>query len=133
MIPIELTDWKTVIATLGGLGLVVMAFKVKFSINLDVNDIVEQIIVYRRQDKQVRFQNECPHVYPIYPNSLGSRPGFRSAFLLEEDGSYECSMCGKTGVTTEDMVVSVEEYWSTRTWKDWGEKMKRRNKITGAK
>ena len=111
----------------------VAAFRVKFNINLDVNDIVEQIIMYRRENKQVRFQNECPHVYPLNPNGLGIRPGFRSAFVLEDDGSYECSMCGQTGVTTEAMVFTFEERWSRRTLKDWNERMDRRNRVGGIK
>ena len=133
MIPIELADWKTIIAALGGLGLVVAALRVKFNINLDVNDIVEQIIVYRRESRQSRIVQECPHVYPIDVNGFGSRPGFRSAKVIDEDGSFICSMCGLTGYTTIELEDGIEAYWSTRTSKDWGEKMERRNKIAGFK
>ena len=130
---VELADWKTLIVTLGGLSLVVAAFKVKFNIKLDVNDIVEQIIVYRRESKQSRIVRECPHVYPIDVNGFGSRPGFRSAKMIDEDGSFICSMCGLTGYTTAELDAGIEAYWSTRTWSDWGEKMERRNRVAGFK
>ena len=133
MDPIELLDWKTILFALLGTGALVAAFRAKLNVNLDINDIVEQIIVYRRESKQSRIVHECPHVYPIDVNGFGSRPGFKSAYVLDDDMGFMCSMCGLTGVTTKEMVSSVETFWSTRTWKAWGEKMERRNKVAGIK
>ena len=131
MDPIELADWKTIIAALGGLGLVVAAFRVKLNINIDFNDIVDQIITYRREAKHSRVVQECPHVYPLDVNGFGNRPGFKVAYVLDEDGAFICSMCGLTGFITKEMVASLEAYWSTRTWKEWGEKMERRHRAEG--
>lgn len=133
MIPIELADWKSIIAVLGGLGLVVAAFRVNFNIKLDVNDIVEQIIFHRRESQQIRIERECPHVYPIQLTPEWVNPGFRSAFVMDEDGSYICSMCSQSGYTTKEKISVIEAYWSTRSWKHWGDKMERRNKIAGIK
>lgn len=128
-----LLDWKNVIAALVGASALVTAFRIRLNINIDFNDIVDQVITYRRESKQSRIVRECPHVYPIDVNSFGSRPGFKSAKMINEDGGFICSMCGLTGYTTMGMEAGIEAYWSTRTWKDWGEKMERRNKIAGFK
>ena len=130
---IDLLDWKNVIAALVGASALVTAFRIRLNINIDFNDIVDQVITYRREAKQSRIVRECPHVYPIDVNGFGNRPGFRSAKMINDDGSFVCSMCGLTGYTTEEMDAGIEAYWSTRTWKDWAEKMKRRNKIVGFK
>lgn len=127
----ELVDWRTILAALLGAGVVVAALRVKLSISLDFNEMVEQIIEYRQQARQSRIVNECPHVYPLDVNGFGSRPGFKSAYVLDDVGRFMCSMCGLTGIITEDMVSSIEAIWSQMTWEDWGAKMRRRLKAEG--
>ena len=133
MDPTELVNWEIAAALLGGISLLVAAFRVKLNIKLDVNDIVDQIITYRREDKLIRFQNKCPHVYPVEAKSWGRRPEFKSAKMIADDGSFVCSMCDMTGYITEDIDADIEAFWSTRTRKDWGEKMERRNRVAGLK
>ena len=111
----------------------VAAFRVRLSINVDFNDILEQFIDYRREARQRRVVQECPHVYPVNVNGFRARPGFKSAYMLDDDGRFICSMCGLTGVVTKETVASIEASWSTKTWKFWGERMNRRLKAQGVK
>ena len=128
----ETIDWKTIIAILIGSSALVAAFKIKLTIRLDLNDIVEQILSYRYFSKQLRITRECPHVYPLDVNRFTSRPGFKSAYMInEDDGSFKCSMCGQTGFVKKEMVSAIEAFWSTRTWKYWDEHMTRRLKAEG--
>ena len=131
MDPVELLDWKIILAALLGSGIVISAFRVKLSIRFDLNDIVDQVITYRREARQLRFEQECPYVFPIRLTEAYINPGFKSAFVVEVDGRYICSMCSQTGYTTPEQVSVIEEYWSKQSWKYWGDKMERRNKVAG--
>ena len=121
MSPIDLLEWKTVLALLLGGGTLILAFKVKLSITINFNELLAQFIQHRDQAIQRRLERACPHVHPVDVNGFGSRPGFRAAYQPDEDGSFTCGMCGFTGYTTPEMVTTLEAYWSTRTWRH-GEK-----------
>ena len=129
----ELLDWQTIIAIFAGISTLVAAFKIKVSIKVNFNELLDQFVTYRQATRHRHAQHACPHVYPVDVLGFGNRPGFKTAYMLDEDGGFLCSMCGFSGYTREEVVAVSEAYWSTRTWKDWAARMELRNKILGIK
>lgn len=106
---------------------------IKLNIKINFNYLIHQLITYHREAKQSRVMQECPHAFPTEEYDYWGRPRFRSTRVLDDDGGFECSLCGLTGVTTEEIEASIDAYLSTMTPKEWIGKMDRRNKALGIK